>query len=135
MRQLRHGAPFGWLLSLLFPLLVAAGPGAFPSPASLTGTAAAPRHFAIIAERRPLSQESSAGERPHLPGTLTSALLSILAGPAGSGGHPAVVPQADFTPALLPTGPRPRATGEAPFPSPAPGTGPARAPPATSTGA
>ncbi|MBB4917690.1 hypothetical protein [Streptosporangium saharense] len=126
MRQLRHGAPFGWLLSLLFPLLVAAGPAALPpAPSSSVGTAAAPA-------TRPISRESrdtSAGERSHAPGTLASALLSALSGPAAAGGHLAVAPRTGFAPLLPPAGSHARSSGEALLAPPASGTGPARAPP------
>ncbi|MEV4096762.1 hypothetical protein [Streptosporangium saharense] len=134
MRQLRHGAPFGWLLSLLFPLLVAAGPAALPSSPAASFTPFGTRTAATPATR-PLSRESresrdtSAGERPHAPGTLASALLSALSGPAAAGGHPAVAPRTGFAPLLPPAGSHSRSAGEVLLAPPASGTGPARAPP------
>lgn len=129
MRQLRHGAPFGWLLSLLFPLLVAAGPAALPpAPSFSVGTAAAPAIRPLTREIRE-GRGTSAGERPHAPGTLASALLSALSGPAAAGGHPAVAPRTGFAPLLPPAGSHSRPVGEVLLAPPASGTGPARAPP------
>ncbi|GAA3442445.1 hypothetical protein Pve01_72750 [Planomonospora venezuelensis] len=78
MRQPRRGASFGWLLALLFPLLVSGGLG--PGAAALLH---APAVAKASGEHHPLSRQAHAGDRFHVvaPG---------LAGTGGSGGwHPA----------------------------------------------
>jgi hypothetical protein len=122
MRQLRRGAPFGWLLALLFPLLVSGGLGGSTAAALL-------RHPAVVsagAEHQPLSRQAPAG-RPH---DLAPAHGGLSAGAAG--GHPAAVPPPDARHLSPPAGLGSRPAGDDdPRPPSALLVRPARAPPST----
>lgn len=77
MRQARRGAPFGWLLALLLPLLVSGGLNAGGATALLGH----PTVAAVAGERQPLSRQVHAGGEQH----------AFTGGPIGTGtggGHP-----------------------------------------------
>ncbi|GGS72260.1 hypothetical protein GCM10010156_33900 [Planobispora rosea] len=122
MRQLRR-APFGWLLALLFPLLVSGGAGAATASAFLH----APALTKPPGDQHPFSRQLPAGERHHV--------LAPAPGNGSGGGHPvaAVPPDArhlSISPGLG-TGPARR---DDPRPLAALLVRPGRAPP-SSTGA
>ncbi|MEU8386395.1 hypothetical protein, partial [Streptosporangium sp. NPDC048865] len=81
MRQLRRGAPFGWLLALLLPLLVSGGLGGGGATVLL-------RHPAVAqssGEHQRLSRPASdGGHRNALAGGLSATGIGL----AGGGGHP-----------------------------------------------
>ncbi|GAA3090022.1 hypothetical protein GCM10017600_45890 [Streptosporangium carneum] len=133
MRQLRRGAPFGWLLTLLFPLLVAVGGGQSGSAATAADATALPRHALLSvtgAERHPLSRGELSGQRQHdLAAAFAAALVA--AGAGAGGGHPVASPPPGsphrLTAAVLDS----RPAGEPPGPLASPLVSPARAPPST----
>ncbi|MEV7007298.1 hypothetical protein [Streptosporangium sp. NPDC051022] len=129
MRQPRHGAALSWLLALLFPLLVAGGPGTGAATVLL-------RHPAVVsiaAPQHPLSHQVPAAERRHdLAAALTGTAAGGGSGSGGGGGHPVAAPPPDLPRHLLATGSGSGpAGGDVPRPLPTPPVGPARAPPST----
>ncbi|MBG0826401.1 hypothetical protein HS041_01215 [Planomonospora sp. ID67723] len=122
MRQPRRGAPFGWLLALLLPLLVSGGLG----PGAASALLHAPSVAKASGEHHPFSRQAHAGDRFHLfaPG---------LAGTGGSGGgHPvaAVPPGSRHLPPPAGSGTGP-ARDDGPRPLAALLVRPGRAPPST----
>ncbi|GIH78419.1 hypothetical protein Plo01_48480 [Planobispora longispora] len=77
MRQLRRSAPFGWLLALIFPLLVSGGAAA--TGASLL--AQVPTLVKPSGEQHPLSRPTPLGDRHHV-------LAGSVTGIGSGGGHP-----------------------------------------------
>lgn len=97
MRQLRRGAPFGWLLALLLPLLVSGGLGG-------SGAAVLLRHSTVAqasGEHQRLSRPVSDGghRNAHVTG-LSAAGIGL----GGGGGHPLATPPADLRHLALATG-------------------------------
>ncbi|WP_329086713.1 MULTISPECIES: hypothetical protein [unclassified Streptosporangium] len=89
MRQLRRGAPFGWLLALLLPMLVSGGLGG-------GGAAVLLRHATVAqasGEHQRLSRPvSDGGHRNALVTGLSAAGIGL----GGGGGHPLATPPADL---------------------------------------
>ncbi|MER5621902.1 hypothetical protein ABT061_12745 [Streptosporangium sp. NPDC002544] len=127
MRQLRRGAPFGWLLTLLLPLLVSGGLGG--------STAALARHAAVVqavGEHQPLSRPLLDGVQRH---SLVSGFAGTGAGLGGGGGHPLATPPTDLRHLFLAAGPLTRPAGdEDTRPLAALLVRPGRAPPASTAG-
>ncbi|MGV9775862.1 hypothetical protein [Streptosporangium sp. NPDC003464] len=133
MRQSRRGAPFGWLLALLLPLLVSGGVHA-GGVTALLGHAGV---TSVAGEHRPLLREARPGgeRRPRSHQVLPSGEQHLLttghAGTGAGGGHPAVAgPAARHLPPASGAGPRP-AGADDPRPLAALLVRPARAPPST----
>lgn len=128
MRQLRRGAPFGWFMALLLPLLVSGGLGGGGG-----GIAAALLRHTTVAqahgEHQPLS-------RPFLDGVQRHTLVTGLTGiGAGAGGHPLTTPPTDLRYLSLAAGALARPSGDDDTRSLAdPLVTPGRAPPASTLG-
>ncbi|MFJ2030805.1 hypothetical protein [Streptosporangium sp. NPDC087985] len=121
MRQLRRGAPFGWLLVLLFPLLVSGGLGGGGATALLGH----PAITTVTAEHHPLSRQVHPGGEHHV-----SVAGSVGAG--GGGSHPvAAGPPDDHRLSLAPGLDSRRADDDDPRPLAALLFRPSRAPPST----
>ncbi|GAA4225576.1 hypothetical protein FHR32_002233 [Streptosporangium album] len=123
MRQLRRGAPFGWLIALLFPLLVSGGLGG----SGVTALLERPAVTTIAGEHQPLSHQAH-------PGGEQQALTAGSAGSGSGGGHPVAArpPDAHRLLRLSGSGSR-RAGDDGPRPLAAPLFLPSRAPPSTGT--
>ncbi|WP_326826065.1 hypothetical protein [Streptosporangium sp. NBC_01756] len=125
MRQSRRGAPYGWLLALLFPLLVSGGLGGSGVAVLLGHTPGHPAVTAVTAEHQPLShQVHPGGERQ---------ILTVGSTGSGSGGgHPvAARPPGTHPPLRAPGAGSRRAGDDDPRPLAAPLFLPSRAPPST----
>ncbi|WP_433246338.1 hypothetical protein ACQPYK_45055 [Streptosporangium sp. CA-135522] len=121
MRQLRRGAPLGWLLALLFPLLVSGG----LSGGGVTALLGHPAVATAAGEHRPLSRQVHPGREQH---AVTAGLLGAGAG----GGHPVAARPPDAPlPSLDPGLGSHRARDDDPRPPAAPLLHPSRAPPST----
>ncbi|MEV4528683.1 hypothetical protein [Streptosporangium sp. NPDC049304] len=99
MRQLRRGAPFGWLLALLLPMLVSGG-------LSGGGAAAVLLRHSTVAQvsgehQRPSRPVSDVGHRNALVSGLSVAGIGLL---GGGGGHPLATPPSDLRHLSLATG-------------------------------
>jgi hypothetical protein len=128
MRQLRRGVPFGWLLTLLLPLLVSGG-------LSGGGAAVLLRH-ATVAQA---SGEHQRLARPVSDGGHRNAFVTGLSatgiGLGGGGGHPLATPPADLRHLSLTAGSGSRpARDDDTRPLAALIVRPGRAPPASTTG-
>ncbi|GAA3020417.1 hypothetical protein [Streptosporangium longisporum] len=86
MRQPRRGAPLGWLLALLLPLLVSGGAGGAVAAPSRQPTAS---H--LSGDHRSLSRPVSDTGR----GALVTALAGLGIGLGGGSGTPSAAPPAD----------------------------------------
>ncbi|MBB2914690.1 hypothetical protein FHS43_006002 [Streptosporangium becharense] len=104
MRRLRRGAPFGWLLALLLPLLVSGGLGGTAAGALLNHPAVAKAG----GEHQPSSRQVAAGGQRYV---FTAGVTGVGTG-AGGGGHPyAAPPPTAWRPSPAP-GPGSRLTGD-----------------------
>ncbi|WP_440068849.1 hypothetical protein [Streptosporangium sp. OZ121] len=128
MRQLRRGAPFGWLLALLLPLLVSGG-------LSGGGATVLLRHATVTqssGEHQRLSRPASDGGHRN---ALVTGLSATGIGLGGGGGHPLATPPADLRHLSLATGPDSRpARDDDTRPLAALLVRPGRAPPASTAG-
>ncbi|MEU4834785.1 hypothetical protein [Streptosporangium sp. NPDC023615] len=103
MRQPRRGAPLGWLLALLLPLLVSGGAGsALGALGALGGAGAGGVTGAGAPSRQPTATHSS-GDHRRLSrpvsdsgrGVLVTALTALGIGLGGGNGAPSAAPPAD----------------------------------------
>ncbi|MEU0519382.1 hypothetical protein [Streptosporangium sp. NPDC006007] len=123
MRQLRRGAPVGWLLALLLPLLVPGGPSGDTVTALLRHSTVT----AVTAQHQPLSRQAAPGGRQH---DFTAPLTGVAAGAGGC--HPVGAPPPDARHPSLAAGLDSRAAGGgSPRPLSALLVRPGRAPPST----
>jgi|GEM_PF-6812055 len=129
MRQLRRGAPFGWLLALLLPMLVSGGLGG-------SGAAVLLRHSTVAQvsgeHQRPFRPVSDVGHRNTLASGLSVAGIGLQ---GGGGGHPLATPPSDLRRLFVATGRSTRpARDDDTRPLAALLVKPGRAPPASTVG-